>query len=328
MNGVVAIRPGTTRSGRALLSLAALLLPLCAQGGAYTIPARDSAERQCHRIGHKLGSVSIRECLRAGLVDSGARSANGQAILIRRFPPPAGRRPKARVLLIGGIHGDEFSSVSIVFKWMRIIKRHHTGLFHWHIIPLANPDGLLRRHSRRVNGHGVDLNRNFPTRGWSEQSRRYWIRRTHRDPRRYPGPAAASEPETRALMEEIARFQPDVIISVHAPYGILDFDGPPDAPRRFGYLHSRLLGTYPGSLGNYAGVERHIPVVTMELPYAGIMPPPREIHRMWRDMVRWIRRNIPRADTLRFRARQHDRPAGRTPRVQSRTDMATVRPTA
>ena len=53
-----------------------------------------------------------------------------------------------------------------------------------------------------------------------------------------------------------------------------------------------LLGTYPGSLGNYAGIQRKIPVVTIELPYAGIMPTNKEINGIWRDLVRWLRKNI------------------------------------
>ena len=52
------------------------------------------------------------------------------------------------------------------------------------------------------------------------------------------------------------------------------------------------LGTYPGSLGNYAGVQYQIPVITIELPYAGIMPTKDEINSIWRDLVKWLRKNI------------------------------------
>ena len=56
----------------------------------------------------------------------------------------------------------------------------------------------------------------------------------------------------------------------------------------------KYLGTYPGSLGNYAGVQRQIPVITIELPYAGIMPTKDEIRDIWLDMVKWLRKNISR----------------------------------
>ncbi|MDX8410004.1 MAG: M14 family murein peptide amidase A [Mariprofundales bacterium] len=285
-----------------LLTLSFLSAATTASAGYYTIPEQDSVRAQCARIGHKLGSVSRAECLTSGLTVSDGYSANGQVILLREYPPLARRQPKARVLLLGGVHGDEFASVSVVFKWMHILKRHHSGRFHWHIVPLANPDGLLQRHSQRINGHQVDLNRNLPTPDWQRLSQHYWVKRTRRDPRRYPGAKAASEAETQWLMREITDFQPDVIISVHAPYGILDFDGPPKGPHHLGYLYAHALGTYPGSLGNYAGVVRHIPVITMELPRAGIMPTNQQIHRMWIDIVRWIDHHIPKQETAHFRA--------------------------
>jgi len=39
-----------------------------------------------------------------------------------------------------------------------------------------------------------------------------------------------SEPESRWVSDEIERFQPQVIISVHAPFGVLDLMARP--PRR------------------------------------------------------------------------------------------------
>jgi hypothetical protein len=84
-----------------------------------------------------------------------------------------------------------------------------------------------------------------------------------------------------------------VIVAVHAPHGVVDYDGPRDGPYKLGLLYLNLLGTYPGSLGNYAGVQRRIPVVTVELPYAGVMPKSGEIADIWRDLVQWLGRNIP-----------------------------------
>jgi len=92
----------------------------------------------------------------------------------------------------------------------------------------------------------------------------------------------------------VKEFKPDVIVAVHAPYGVLDFDGPPRPPKRLGQLYLNLLGAYPGSLGNYAGVEQNIPVITIELKHAGIMPSRNEISHIWVDMVRWLRKNTPR----------------------------------
>ena len=108
-----------------------------------------------------------------------------------------------------------------------------------------------------------------------------------------PGPAPLSEPETRWVYEEIERFQPDVVISVHAPFGVLDFDGPVNPPNRFGRLVFDPVGVYPGSLGNYSGVHKNIPVITIELPNSLAMPSDAEVKRIWTDMLSWIQRNVP-----------------------------------
>ena len=87
----------------------------------------------------------------------------------------------------------------------------------------------------------------------------------------------------------IEEYKPSVIVSVHAPHGILDFDGDKQPPEKLGPLYLRHLGTYPGSLGNYGWYVKNVPVMTIELPYAGIMPSATDISRMWVDLVRWVR---------------------------------------
>ena len=247
---------------------------------------------QCTRIGNKLGSVSIKDCLDIGLHVTDGESVKGAAILIKEYPPLEKKEPLGKVLLIGGIHGDEYSSVSIIFKWLATLNKHHSGLFHWLVIPLLNPDGLLRKESQRINENNVDLNRNFPINDWKNTAIKYWIEETGKNPRYYPGPEALSEPESNWLLGHINVFRPDVIVSVHAPHGIIDHDGPRIAPSKLGTLYLDYLGTYPGSLGNYAGVQYQIPVITIELPYAGIMPTKDEINSIWRDLVKWLRKNI------------------------------------
>lgn len=263
---------------------------------ALSLPATaDDAQvaSECRRISGKLASIGHEECMERALQLSDGRTVAGAPILVKEYPPLAPRRPQGRVLLIGGIHGDEYSSVSIVFKWMRTLDAHHSGLFHWRFVPLLNPDGLLQAESQRMNANGVDLNRNFPMPEWETVAHEYWVNRTDRNPRRYPGERPLSEPESRWLVQQIDAFDPDVIVTVHAPHGVVDYDGPRDGPYKLGRLYLSLLGTYPGSLGNYAGVQRRIPVVTVELPYAGLMPKPGEIADIWRDLVQWLGRNIP-----------------------------------
>ena len=253
----------------------------------------------CERIAGKLGSVDLEDCTESDLRLSGGRSILGTPILVAEYPPLPEREPLGRVLLFGGIHGDEFSSVSIVYSWLDLLEKHHSGLFHWRVVPLLNPDGLLRLKAQRMNDRGVDLNRNFPSPNWEIEARDYWVRRTSRNPRRYPGEAPLSEPESRWLHEQIATFQPHAIIAVHAPIHLVDYDGPPDPPERLGPLDLRQMGTYPGSLGRYAGIHLGLPVITIELPSAGIMPSRDDQRRMWVDLVAWLRENVPKHEPQR-----------------------------
>ncbi len=280
---------------RALAVAATLLAGLAHQASAsgfLTSAVEGTRVLTCQRIGTKLGSVRIEDCLTSGARPTGGLSVEGTPLLMREYPPVAGRRPIGRVLLVGGIHGDEYSAVSIVFKWMEILGEYHSGIFHWRVVPLLNPDGLLRSRAQRVNAHGVDLNRNFPSPDWHAATEDYWVRQTSRNPRRYPGTGPLSEPESLWLAAEIARFRPDVVVSVHAPHSVVDYDGPPEPPQRLGSLSLRMLGTYPGSLGRWAGVHMGLPVVTIELPSAGSMPAATEQRTIWVDLVSWLKERL------------------------------------
>lgn len=248
----------------------------------------------CERISKRLASVSFKGCSTANLLPTGCESVNGFPILLSEFGPVVDRQPQGKVLLIGGTHGDELTSVSVTFRWIQKLKQHHTGLFHWHVVPMMNPDGVLKREASRTNINGVDLNRNMPSNDWMATALKYWEGRGRKDPRKYPGQAAASEPETQWLIDEINRFKPDAIIAVHAPYGVVDFDSLAlkAAPKSLGKLHLNLLGTYPGSLGNYAGINRNIPVITLELPHSWEMPSETETTKIWEDIVRWLKKNV------------------------------------
>ena len=249
----------------------------------------------CGLIGAKLTSISAGECLSLGLAETGAHTALGRPILRKEYPPLDDRKPNARVLLIGGTHGDEYASFSVTMKWMGILNVHHSGLFHWRIVPALNLDGLLQSPAVRVNHNAVDLNRNMKTTGdWEKAALLYWEKETGANPRRYPGPRPLSEAETRWLTEEIAAFRPDVIVSVHAPYNVIDYDGPKHIapPASLGSLLLGDIGSFPGSLGRYAGEELGIPVLTIELASSRYMPADTELRQIWVDLVRWLRLNV------------------------------------
>jgi protein MpaA len=261
-----------------------------------TASAPLTATDWCKRLAERLPGVSAASCQRIALTPSGASSLKGFPILVRRFSPPHGAKDDeraVRILLIGGIHGDELTASAIVFQWMQWMQTAPAQDFNWSVVPVVNPDGMLAPKPKRVNAHGVDLNRNFPTPGWQQDAPRYWVKATGSDPRRFPGTAPLSEPETRWINDEIERFHPQLIISVHAPFGVLDFDGPAPTPHQFGRLIFNRVGVYPGSLGNYSGVHKNVPVITIELPNSQAMPSDAEVKRIWLDMLKWIHRNVP-----------------------------------
>ena len=76
-------------------------------------------------------------------------------------------------------------------------------------------------------------------------------------------------------------------MSVHAPYAVLDFDGPVEAPRRLGKLFLDRVGIFPGSLGSYGGTHRNVPVASLEPPHANRLPPDIEVNQMWADLLKW-----------------------------------------
>jgi murein peptide amidase A len=246
----------------------------------------------CQRFVGKLPNVSQSLCEQAALADSGARSVQGAPLYVRDVKSPDAR---LRVLVIGAIHGDERSSAAVSLHWIRLASDEPVDLpqpVHWRFVPVLNPDGLLAHPPRRVNASGVDLNRNFPTPNWERDAQTYWQQRTRKDPRRWPGPRPLSEPETRFLHEEMQKFRPHLIVSIHAPYGVLDFDGPSVPPSRLGRLYLDQVGIFPGSLGNYAGVHKGVPVVTIELPNAQRTPLDAETRQMWLDLLRWTSAKI------------------------------------
>ncbi|MFN3616940.1 MAG: M14 family murein peptide amidase A [Aquabacterium sp.] len=258
--------------------------PAAAPARVVEAPAAPlSAAEFCQRVTRKLPNVSPALCAQAQLGSGAARSVRGVPLFQRDVVSP---NPTLRVLVVGGIHGDELSSTALAFHWIRAAKEMPSNI-HWRFVPLMNPDGMLQRRPWRMNANGVDLNRNFPTPNWDKEATHYWQQRTKRDPRRYPGPKPLSEPESRWLHDEMERWKPHLIVSIHAPYGVLDFDGPTVPPQRLGRLYLDQVGIFPGSLGNYGGVHKKVPVVTIELPSAIRTPQEAEIRQMWLDLLRW-----------------------------------------
>ena len=259
--------------------------------GAAAAPV--PAPTACDRFVNRLPNLSKALCQQTELADSGARSVQGTPLYLRDVGEEGAR---LRVLVIGAIHGDELSSASVAMHWIQLAADEKLDLpqtVHWRFVPVLNPDGLLAHPPKRTNARGVDLNRNFPTPNWERDSAIYWQKRTGKDPRRWPGPKPISEPESRFLHDQMQSFKPHLIVSIHAPYGVLDFDGPSVPPSRLGRLYLDQVGIFPGSLGNYGGVHKGVPVVTIELPNSMRTPLDGEMRQMWIDLQRWMSARLP-----------------------------------
>ena len=283
---------------RFLACAAALLWGLCTSA-LHAAPASPAVvgTATCVQWLARLPGITAAQCRSAALRPSLGRSVQGRPLLVRDVLPASGAPATAlRVLVVGAMHGDELTSAALALQWIGLAEQARRPV-HWRFLPILNPDGLLAPRPTRVNARGVDLNRNFATPHWERDAPLYWEKRTGKDPRRWPGPAPLSEPETQFLLRQMDSFAPNLVVSIHAPYGVLDFDGPHEPPQRLGRLRLDRVGVFPGSLGHYGGVQQGMPVVTIELEHALDMPSATEVRSMWSDLLRWMDQHLqPRND--------------------------------
>lgn len=143
--------------------------------------------------------------------------SNLTQILIYRHRISENPRENKKVWIDGGIHAREWiSPATVTFILYQLMSdwenqpAHIRGLT-WYIMPVMNPDGyeysrttnrLWRKNrspSRRAQCSGVDLNRNFDI-GWNGYGSS-----TNPCSDTYRGSAPASERETRAVAEFLAK---------------------------------------------------------------------------------------------------------------------------
>ena len=202
-------------------------------------------------------------------MNSGILGLSHQQRPIRILHPLVGHVP---LLLLAGVHGDEIEGIRLVEQLMAdpLVQQLPTGVDLW-VIPCLNPDGQALQ--QRCNGRGVDLNRNLPSRDWIPEVL---------NPRYPPGPAAGSEVENQILVQLIETLQPRAIFSIHSAFtdrciningSAQDKDASPvdEIARAMadhsGYPITTDIGyPTPGSLGTWAGYERGIPTITLEIP--------------------------------------------------------------
>jgi hypothetical protein len=136
-------------------------------------------------------------------------SVGGRALEAWRFG--SGERV---LLLVGGIHGGwEANTILLMRQLIDYFTANPQTIpptVSLVVVPAANPDGfaLGRVWRGRLNGNGVDLNRNWSC-DWSSAA--YW-----QQSRVNPGASPASEPETQALMAYILGVRPAAALFYHS----------------------------------------------------------------------------------------------------------------
>lgn len=181
---------------------------------------------------------------------------NGNEVLLLKREPASAKYEKT-VLIIGVFHGDEEDGEYLINRYLSERSETKNRLL---FIPCLNPDG--KNAKTRTNGNGVDLNRNFPAKNWEKSDKDEY----------FGGDTPASEVETQFLVYIIERYKPDLIITLHEPYCVVNYDGPAESVAQkiseiTGYKVEESIGyPTPGSFGTYCGIERKIPAITLELP--------------------------------------------------------------
>lgn len=164
-----------------------------------------------------------------------------------------GSFPINPILIIGVVHGDEPQGEDLINRYL---AANESGML---FIPSLNPDG--KQLGTRTNSNGVDINRNFPTKNWELTKKDNY----------FGGESPASEIETKFLINVIEEYKPKLILTLHTPYKIVNYDGPAKEVSEkiseiISYPVEESIGyPTPGSFGTYAGVEKNIPTITLEM---------------------------------------------------------------
>lgn len=138
---------------------------------------------------------------------------------------------KISVLFIFGIHGNEVGTIKLSHHFINWCYTHEAELrsYSLYIIPCLNPDGYTTAlqqpdywHGGRIgrfNKNKVDLNRNFPTASFVEQSTWSFGKNYSKKQTVFCGSSAGSEPEIQALIKFIRDKKISTLFSYHNTAG-------------------------------------------------------------------------------------------------------------
>jgi protein MpaA len=189
-------------------------------------------------------------------VETAGHSAGGRPIQLEQV---GNTTVSGSVLVFGCVHGTE----CVARHLMPLSNGCPDPYSNLYLVPNLDPDGLAT--GTRLNGHGVDLNRNFAT-AWQPIGARG-------DPE-YSGPQPFSEPESRVAARLIRQLRPRLTIWFHQHWQprplVRAWGQSAPAARRFADLAGlpfRLLPWMDGTAPNWQ--NHHFPNTSsfvVELP--------------------------------------------------------------
>ncbi len=168
-----------------------------------------------------------------------------------------GQGPR-RIAVLSSLTGNSESTVALAEKLAGVLAREEWMPVHLSVLVVRtpNPDGQADR--TLTNSRGVDLNRNFPSTRFTAS------------PRRETGEKPGSEPETRAIMQILNQFNPELVVHV------VESRSTRGTVRSDDMLPRKLLPTYDaapfdrvykgGSLAGYVHETMKCSIVEVELP--------------------------------------------------------------
>lgn len=167
------------------------------------------------------------------------------------------------IYIMAGVHGDEVEGVYLVAQLFEWLKQQDDIQRPTIVVPILNVDGY--RAGTRTNAHGVDLNRNLPSKDWTPVAR---------DAKYNPGTKPLSEPENIYLNKLFQKYPPKYIFSFHSWKPFINTNGDCleiaqflERYNNYQIVQDDIQGhPTPGSLGEYGPQEYQAPVITFECP--------------------------------------------------------------
>ena len=158
---------------------------------------------------------------------------SGMPIYLYKFAPKRTSESESakriKMMIVTGVHPNElmdFFTVNQFFNYINTAwKTDDTvaqlrSMVDFYVMPCVSPWGYANRS--RVNGNGVNLNRNFPTLNWTSSGA---------GTEDYTGATAGSEYETKLVMYYADQIKPDIFYDAHTGgmtasgrYGCINID--------------------------------------------------------------------------------------------------------